>query len=436
MTPDPFPGVPVPPSHAEPSPVELSDLLAGGALARALFEQSPFSAIVYDPAGRPLLVNPAFERFWGLTLETIPAGYTVLEDPELDRGGMLPLVRRAFAGESVVLPEVRYDIARLVGEGRTTWTQGHFYPVRDGSGAITQVVLVHVDLTARKEAEAEVDRLYREALASRDQLEEQTAEMEIQAMQLQEQAAELEEQRDVARRAADAAEAANRAKTDFLAVMSHELRTPLNAIGGYAQLMEMGVHGPVTPGQREGLERIQRNQRHLLSLINDILNFARVEAGQVQYRTERVPVDETLAGLEPLVAPQLAARELRYEYGGTDPGVAVSADGEKVGQILLNLLSNAIKFTAVGGRMRVEVETGEEAVRIRVEDTGIGIPADKLEAVFEPFVQLSRDLRSSQEGTGLGLAISRDLARAMSGDLGVVSAPGEGSTFTLHLPTA
>jgi signal transduction histidine kinase len=237
-------------------------------------------------------------------------------------------------------------------------------------------------------------------------------------------------------RAREEAEAANRAKADFLATMSHELRTPLNAIGGYAQLIEMGVHGPVTAAQGEALSRVQRSQQHLLSLINDVLNFAKLEAGRVTYDIGRVPVRDLLAELESLVAPQVAAKGLRFACAPCEAALAVRADPERAQQILLNLLSNAIKFTPEGGTIRVEARGDADLVRVDVSDTGIGIPADRAESVFEPFVQLARGAAAGREGTGLGLAISRDLARAMGGDLTLESAPGSGSTFTLVLPPA
>ena len=240
-----------------------------------------------------------------------------------------------------------------------------------------------------------------------------------------------------AERAARAeAEAANRTKGEFLAVMSHELRTPLNAIGGYAELMEMGIRGPVTPQQAEDLRRIQASQRHLLRLVNEVLNYARIETGSVHYDLADVPLTAVVASVEPLVAPQLAAKGLTYSVRACDPAPVARADREKVRQVLLNLLSNAVKFTDPGGRVEVSCEAAGERALIRVRDTGIGIAPHELQRVFEPFVQVNASLTRTQEGTGLGLAISRDLARGMGGDLTAESETGVGSTFTLILPAA
>jgi PAS domain S-box-containing protein len=725
-----------------PTPLLREDGADGAAMAvaSALFEQSPFSKVLYDPAGRILRVNRSFERLFGLRQASIPADYSILTDPRLEAAGLLPQVRRAFEGHQVVLPPVFYDASAIDGGGRRSWTQGHLFPIRDAHGALVAVVLVHVDLTDRIEAE----QARREAT---DRLELQAIELESQTEQLQQQAAEMEQQseelqamneallrtneelaaaeayvrgvlgsigdpfvvhdaewrfryvneaaaaifagagfartsdiigrvvweaypeivgtaferemrragrervpvtftefsarsgrwselrcypmpdggvatlwkdvtevkraeearhflarvgellsetldtEEIARRLAfllvprladwtsvqllDAdgalrqvavahvdpakvewarelneryppdpeqpygahavarsgqsallaeipeellaaaaqdeehlrilrdlgfasaltvplaargrvvgvmslvttsesqrrygkaelalaeelggraalaienamlyqealharveADEANRTKAQFLATMSHELRTPLNAIGGYTQLLELGVHGPIAPAQAEALERVRRNQQHLLSLINDVLNFAKIEAGHLTYDLERVTVRELLSRLEPLVTPQLAARSLRYESVECDPELAVTADAEKANQVLINLVSNAIKFTEAGGSVRILCGADESRVRIAVADTGIGIPEDRLEAVFEPFVQVMRGPGHRPDGTGLGLAISRDLARGMGGDLRVESVVNVGSTFELLLPRA
>jgi signal transduction histidine kinase len=246
---------------------------------------------------------------------------------------------------------------------------------------------------------------------------------------------EAREAREEAEAARTAAEEASRAKSEFLAVMSHELRTPLNAIGGYAELIDLGIRGPVTAEQREDLQRIQASQKHLLGLINEVLNYARVESGAVGYSLADVPVAEVVRAAEALVAPQFRSKGLTLDPAiCSPPELTAYADREKVQQILLNLLSNALKFTDHGGHVQVRCDAADRRVRIRVSDTGIGIPAEKLEQIFEPFVQIGRALNKPTEGTGLGLAISRDLARGMGGDLSAESVLGEGSTITLTLP--
>jgi signal transduction histidine kinase len=244
---------------------------------------------------------------------------------------------------------------------------------------------------------------------------------------------EREARREAETARADA-EAANRAKSEFIANMSHELRTPLNAIAGYVELLEMGLRGAVSDAQRDDLRRIQQNQRLLLALINDVLNFAKLEAGHVEFETSNVSVHEVLSAMESLVMPQLMGRSLSYEYKPANPKLTVFGDREKLQQVVLNLLANAIKYTGNHGKIELSTSEAGDCVLIHVRDTGRGIPADKFETIFEPFVRIDTGYSRPTEGTGLGLAISRDLARAMGGDLTVASTLGKGSTFTLKLP--
>jgi signal transduction histidine kinase len=240
--------------------------------------------------------------------------------------------------------------------------------------------------------------------------------------------------RTLAEAARQRAEAANLAKSDFLAMMSHELRTPLNAIRGYAQLLDLGVRGPVTDAQHEDLGRIQQSERHLLGLIEDLLNFTRIERGHLEYDLRPVAVAQALDEVVILIAPQMRAKGIEHEVSLVDPAIAVQADDVRLQQILLNLLSNAVKFGEPGGRVAVTSDYDGQNVRIRVEDNGRGIPSDKLEVIFDPFVQVDGGLTRDTSGIGLGLAISRQLARAMHGDLTAESTLGVGATFILCLP--
>ncbi|HEY0996474.1 MAG TPA: GAF domain-containing protein, partial [Gemmatimonadaceae bacterium] len=224
------------------------------------------------------------------------------------------------------------------------------------------------------------------------------------------------------------AEAANRAKSDFLAMMSHELRTPLNAIAGYLDLLRMELRGPLTPDQAGDLDRIDLAQRRLLALINDVLNFAKLEAGRVEFHLRPVTVQELFEAVMPLVEPQMEARGLSFERasGAEAAQLVALADPEKTQQVLLNLLSNAVKFTPAGGRIALRAQREGGRIQVQVADTGVGIAATRVDDIFEPFVQVDTSLTRTADGTGLGLAISRALAREMDGDLTVRSVVGEG----------
>lgn len=230
------------------------------------------------------------------------------------------------------------------------------------------------------------------------------------------------------------ADMANRAKSAFLGSMSHELRTPLNAIGGYIDLMDAGLRGPVTEEQHADFDRVRRNQRHLSALITEILNFEKVGSGGVSYHLADVDGCAALATAVELIEPLFAQKGLEFTGVPCVSGVIARADPEKLTQILVNLLSNAIKFTPEGGRISTECATSSEKVLLTVRDTGIGVEPAKLAAIFEPFVQVRDTLADRGTGVGLGLAISRDLVRAMGGELTAESIPGEGSSFTVALP--
>lgn len=289
-----------------------------------------------------------------------------------------------------------------------------------------------------EQANATLEARARELAEQHERLEEQAAELEATSEELMVTNDELLTRTEEADRLRAMADAANRAKSDFLAVMSHELRTPLNAISGYVQILGMGIHGPLTAEQHDVLDRIDRSQIHLLRLINEVLNLSRLESGVVEYDITDVPLADVFSDITPLIEPQLAGKRLEFE-SQVAPDLTARADREKLEQILLNLLSNAIKFTPDGGRISlvgVSRDDAPDSLFVRVRDSGIGIPEDKLAAVFEPFIQVDATRTGASQGTGLGLAISRDLARGLDGDLEVESTPGQGSTFTLTLPRA
>ncbi len=231
-----------------------------------------------------------------------------------------------------------------------------------------------------------------------------------------------------------AAEEANRSKAKFLSMMSHEIRTPLQTISGCIDVLSLEIHGPLTDLQLSDLQRISSASEYMLGMTNDILNFARLEAGQVDVRIQTTLLETVLARAETMILPRFLEAGLEYERVGALPETTVQADPDRLQQILLNLLTNAIKFTVPGGRISLAYTHSEDRIQIHIRDTGRGIQADQLGRIFDPFVQVDRHaIASSQQGTGLGLAISRELARAMGGDITVESTLGEGSVFTIAL---
>ncbi|MDQ6690511.1 MAG: PAS domain-containing sensor histidine kinase [Gemmatimonadota bacterium] len=387
---------------------------------QALFNASPTPLLVVTPPDFTIIaVNDAYLRATMTERDAIIARgiFDVFPDNPADpaatgvhnlRASLERVVAQRRADEMAVQ---HYDIPRPATAGggfEERWWSPLNTPVFGSDGEITCIIHRVEDVTELVRLQGERGEYDRRLSAER--------------------AASAE-----AREARAEAEGANRAKGELLAVMSHELRTPLNAIGGYAELLELGIHGPVTPQQLEVLYHIQQSQRHLLGLINDVLNYAKLETGAVHYQLADVRMCDALRAAEVLTAPQARAKRLTLSVAECPATLVARVDSDKLRQILVNLLSNAVKFTEPGGRISLQCEEDGDRVRLSVRDTGIGIPRDKLESIFEPFVQVGRTLNRPSEGTGLGLAISRDLARAMGGDLTAESALRVGSTFTLEL---
>lgn len=394
-----------------------------------------YAIYMLDPAGRVATWNAGAERIKGyVASEIIGQPVAAFYLPE-DIAAGLPEQHLAIALSTGKFEDEGWRVRR---DGTRFWASVVITSLYNKAGRLIGFTKITRDLTERRALQERAMAEARRVAAEEAKLAEaavREGELRDLAEKLRRQAAQLETRTRDAREAQRRADSANRAKGEFLAAMSHELRTPLNAIGGYADLLLMGLSGPVTALQMEQLGRIKRSQEHLLGIINDILNFSRVEAGQLTYVIGPVPVHEVVDAVVRMLTPQATAKGVRLEATGCRPDLVAWADRIKTEQIVLNLVSNAVKFTGHGGSIGVSCDLlGADHVALRVADTGCGIPADQLDVVFEPFVQVGRTLTSAPEGAGLGLAISRDLARAMKGDITAESTVDVGSTFTLVLP--
>ena len=403
-----------------------------------VFKQAPsFLAVLRGPDHVFALVNDAYYQLVG---HRSVVGKPVWEAlPEVRGQGFEALLDGVLAtGEPFVGRELPITVARTKGAPpEERFIDLTYLPLVEGDGVRAGVIAHGVDVTEQVLARRDVERLLAES--ERARAEAETAR------------GDADRARGEAEVARQAAEAANRAKAEFLATMSHELRTPLNAIGGYAELMEMGIRGPITAEQLQDLGRIQASQRHLLGLVNQVLDLARDEAGALHVELAAVRSGDTVDAALALVRPQAEAKSIILSTacaGAADRPYL--GDEPRVRQALVNLLANAIKFTPSGGRISVDcmltesppsglsLPAGVPYLALRIEDTGVGIPLEEHERIFEPFTQVeagSSPYTRSTSGTGLGLAISRRLARLMGGDLTVDSKVGVGSTFTLWLPT-
>ena len=351
-----------------------------------------YAIFMLDPTGHIATWNAGAHRIKGYTAQEIIGKHFSIFYTQEDLDDGKPARELEIATRTGVYEEEGWRVRK---DGSRFWANVVITALRKPDGSLAGFAKVTRDLTDRRAAQERAIEAARQAAASDE---------------------------------------ANRAKSEFLAAMSHDLRTPLNAIGGYTELLAMGVRGPVTQEQIDDLQRIKRSQQHLLGIINDILNFSRIEAGQATYDLTAVPLSAVMDAVGQMILPQANGKGIKLEVRDCPPTVVAWADRSKVEQILLNLLSNAVKFTREG-RVTLDCDWQDpQRVAITVTDTGLGIPADQLERIFEPFVQVGRSLTQPQEGTGLGLAISRDLAVAMGGEIVVTSVAEHGSQFSLILP--
>ncbi|HEY1952295.1 MAG TPA: ATP-binding protein [Gemmatimonadaceae bacterium] len=380
---------------------------------RTLFDHAPDPYLVTDGSGIIEEVNAAAADMFGM------AGKLLVGKPLA--AYVDPRSRTEFRTHLNSLasgaPIDKWTVDARMRDGRAVLVEATVSALEMRSDGKRSLCWLLRDMTARRDTEDSMNALNRSLNA---RVAQRTRELELALKG--EQAARRE------------AEAANRIKSELFARLSHEFRTPLHAVSGYLEILQQNIHGNLNHDQQRDVQRIHQAQEHLLTLVNMILDFAKLEGGPIELSMAEIPVEETLRGAEALVAPQFAKKGVGYRHHNGDDAVTVFADREKVQQILVNLLANAVKFTSPGGNVDLEWRLEEPNLVVRVRDTGCGIEADKIEQIFEPFVQLRAPGSVPTGGTGLGLAISRDLARAMGGDVTASSTRGVGSVFTLTLP--
>jgi PAS domain S-box-containing protein len=358
---------------------------------RELVEHANSIILRWDSQGRIAFLNEFGQRFFGYTAQEIVGRHVIgtLVPPTDAAGSDLgQLMEQICAAPAAFEQNTNENMRR---NGERVWISWTNRIELDANGAVAAILSIGTDITERRRAEAERERRLR-------------------------------------------AEEADRIKSAFLATMSHELRTPLNSIIGFTGVMLQGLAGPLNDEQRKQLDMVRSSARHLLALVNDVLDISKIEAGQLSVAhmpfDARRSIDKVLA----LVSPQATAKQLALRVQAGEGLGQLVGDQRRFEQVLLNLLSNAIKFTDYGEVTLVAERRTDDTLQVQVCDTGIGIGPDDLQSLFQPFKQVESGLARRHEGTGLGLAICRRLTELMGGRIDAASEWGKGSIFTVTLP--
>jgi PAS domain S-box-containing protein len=365
---------------------------------RELFEHAPVAYFVTDAAGVIRDANRAASSLLRCRADRLLNKPLLVFAQDASRRRLRQLLLR-LSKDARETPMTTVPVNLISRAGKIMRTEANIATSVDTQGRLVELRWLIVDQTRRLRRE----RLRR---ATAKELEQLVAE----------RTSQLEREQEL--------------KDQLVATVSHEFRTALSAIGGYAELLELGVRGPLGASQLSDVRRIQRAYQHLSSVVDDLLSYSRLVAGRMPLDVQDIPLTETMHGIADLVRPQAEAKNITLEADAAREDVSIHADGERVRQIVLNMLGNAVKFTPPGGHVCISEKADDRHVHVLVSDTGPGIPEGEAENIFEPFVRLEK----ASPGTGLGLAISRDLARAMHGDLYVAKTQQTGSCFILSLP--
>lgn len=377
---------------------------------RRLLEAAPDGIVEVDGGGRIVLVNSQAEKLFGYRREELLGKSVEILMPQRFRE-CHPSHRAGYCAHSVIRPMGSgLDLRALRADGTEFAVDINLSPFKGETGP--GVICVIRDVTDRKAVEEQVKMLNQSLEQRTRDLAETNSELEIRNREV---------------------EKANRLKSNFLATMSHELRTPLNSIIGFSDLLAEQTAGPLTQKQERFVGHVKASSRHLLALIDDILDLSKIEAGRLELKCESFEMSVAAAEVLSTVRPLAAAKQIEL---GTElsPELAVHADRVRLKQVLYNLLSNAIKFTPQGGHVCLVARLEDSLLCVSVIDTGIGIPREEQESIFEPFHQLAASAKGIREGTGLGLSITKLLVEQHGGRIWVESEPGRGSQFHFALP--